>query len=126
MVYLEELPLKCPPDDAVNGELDPVYRLLPADKPEIEHFYSHQKLGRGLPNGVDLCRFASCSLFSCETAARAVASIPKLRSKVTHIAAVKVDAADGVFLHNTKTKHVDLWPFSTFDVVKAVVGVKPL
>lgn len=127
MAYLEDLPLKCPPDDATKGELTPLYRLLPADQPKIEHFYSHHKRGGRLPSGLDLCRFASCSLFTCETTARAVvASSPKLRSKVTHVAAVKVDAADGVYLHNEKTKHVDLWPFSTFDVAKAVTGVKAL
>lgn len=126
MPYLEQLPQQCPPESAAAGSLDKAFRLLPDGAPKIEHFYSHQKLGRKLPDGLDSCRFSSCSLFSCESKARAVAALPKRRASFTHVASVKVDVHTGVYMINEKTKHIDLWPYSTFDVAAAVVGVKPL
>lgn len=126
MSYLEDLPDSCPPQEATQAALSPAYRILPSSVPEIDHFYSHQKLGKTIPIGVDACRAASCSLFTCPTKARAIAALPKMRKIATHLASVSITEVTGVHIVNTTTKHVDLWPFSDLNLQTLVQTVEPL
>lgn len=127
MAYLEQLPDQCPPAQAQDQALGPAYRILPSDVPSPEHFYSHSRLGKTTPPGVDSCRFASCSLFTCADTARALAKkLPKMRATSTHLAEITIVAGAGSTYVNETTKHVDFWMYDNFDVVAAVAKVIPL
>lgn len=126
MTYMEDLPDQCPPAEAEDQPFGPAYRILPADQVELKHFYSHHKLGKPKPAGVDDCRYMSCSLFGSEEKARAIASLPKFRVTSTHLAEINVPSGVGSSLINEKTKHIDFWPFDPFDVTVAVTKVVEL
>lgn len=126
MAYLEDLPEQCPPAAAQDTAFGPAYRILPDGTATLQHFYSYQKLGLPKPGGVDDCRYMSCSLFTCIDKAKAVASMPKKRATSTHLATLNVPIGSGVASINAGTKHVDFWPYDTFDVTVAVTGVVAL
>lgn len=126
MPYLEDLPEQCPPANAKDQQFGPAYRILPKAEPAIEHFYSYSKLGLTKPGGVDECRYRSCSMFTNILQARAIATLPKKRATSTHLAKVVVQAGFGTSWLNSKTDHVDFWPYDTFDVAAAVTEVVPV
>lgn len=126
MRYLEELPEQCPPAEATNNALGPAFRILPSAQPAIEHFHSYKKLGLPKPDGVDDCRYVSCSLFTEESRARKIAGLPKKRAASTHLAKLMIPHGVGAALVNEKTKHVDFWMFDTFNVAAAVEEVVAL
>lgn len=126
MTYLEDLPEQCPPAAAQDQAFGPAYRILPSHVVDIEHFYSYRRLGIPKPVGVDDCRYMSCSLFTCADKARAIARLPKKRATSTHLATLMVPQGAGVSAINDNTKHVDFWPYDTFNIHTAVSGVMAL
>ncbi|WCJ61870.1 hypothetical protein [Agrobacterium tumefaciens] len=126
MAYLEELPDQCPPASAQDQAFGPAYRILPAANVTVAHFHSYQALGLPKPGGVDDCRYVSCSLFTCVTAAKKIARMPKKRATSTHLATVMIQQGDGSSDIKDNTTHVDFWPFSTFNVGNAVTQVEAL
>jgi hypothetical protein len=126
MAFFEELPDQCPPATAADQAYGPAYRIMPDASPKIEHFWSHKLRGLNKPNGVDDCRFCSCSLFTDPMAARAVARLPKMRPHSTHIASVNIPTGAGVSMFGANSNHVDFWMYDTFDMVGAVADVVAL
>ena len=126
MAYLEELPEQCPPAEAQDQAFGPAYRILPAAAPIVQHFHSYKMIGTPKPGGVDDCRYASCSLFTCMTAAKRIARLPKKRASSTHLATLMIPQGYGSSSINDKTSHVDFWPYSSFSVAGAVTKVEAI
>ena len=112
----------CPPRDAEAPIKQIVVRFIPAAPPKAEHFLSHHALGRPLPYKVDLCRWASCSVYKDLPALN---KLPKLRERFQSFARLEIDEAAGV-VKLGKGGHLDLWMFSTFDPLNSVLDCSPL
>lgn len=122
MNFRENLPEQCPPDDAADVSYSSLWRLVSAQEVCAGDFDSHAKLGKVPPNrSVDLCRWASCSFFTNKAGVQNLVALPKMRAKYSWAAEVAVPVGAGVSkLHNS---HVDLWLWSSFDPLAAIVTV---
>ncbi|MDE8350014.1 MAG: hypothetical protein POG74_11125 [Acidocella sp.] len=101
---------KCPPDDATVPEEAWVFRLVPSDPVELEHFDSHAKNSKLKPSGVDSCRWASCSVFRETTS---ITKLPKPKG-MRYIAKFKINRQSGL-IKESNHGHLDLWMFATFN-----------
>jgi hypothetical protein len=120
--YGEALPSQCPPDDATDEALDPVYRLVPQQQPDLSCFASHNALGKAKPPTVKAsdCQWASCSL---NRTVDALLKIKGLRKRNRFVAQLSIPNGSGLCLEDDKSGHVDFWRFDHFDVSKAVQDV---
>ena len=76
-------------------------------------------LGKKIPNGVDECVWASCSL------TRQPRELKKLR-KLKHTHAAQLQIPSGAGLHKGANAHVDFWRFAGFDIVSSIIQVLEL
>lgn len=119
MDFLEDLPAGCPPDDAKDCELPEVYRLLTSDQVSSEDFLSQAALGVNPPKGMDLCRWASCSLV---LDAKIQKKLPKFKDTHHFAAMLRVPAGAGKSRKSGKN-HYDFWCANEFDITGSVVEV---
>ena len=119
-MYLEPLPEECPPNDAVEKEYPEVWRALPSDHVLDEHFFSKTKAGNKLPEGMDPCRFASCSLYTAHSPAAKMLKFPKFQGGA--VAKLTIPGAAG--RAKKKKQHVDFWAYSEFKFLDFVLEVK--
>ena len=118
MEFLEALPDKCPPSDADDAEWPTLFRLLDTATPGNDAFKSHAALGKGAPEGIDACRWASCSLV---LNAKKMTKYPTLKN---HKWAARLQIPAGAGLSKASSpNHVDFWSSSDFDMADAVVEV---
>lgn len=122
MNYGEALPSQCPPDDASDEALDPVYRLVPDEKPEASWFASHMAQGKVKPATVKAtdCQWASCSL---NRTVDALLKIPALRRRYRFVAQLSIPSGSGAWVENVKSGHIDFWRFEHFDLSTAIKAV---
>ena len=125
MPYLEDLPPDCPPaNKASEISVEAAYRVVSCMTPTVTDFYSNSALGIPKPPTVDACRYASCSLFMSRDKALEIASkLPKMRIAQPHLSLCNIEPFHGKSYINKK-KHVDFWPYDTFDPEAAVVSTE--
>jgi hypothetical protein len=121
MPFKEELPLQCPPEDAVEDAIAVAYRMVYANPPTEDDFKSKKALGH-LFTGDDECGFASCSLNANLMKAQRLAALPKPREKGAMVAKVSIPAGWGMWKQNSK-KHIHYWMYDVFDHTKVVLEV---
>jgi hypothetical protein len=121
--FKEKLPENCPPPNSHTKGCGEAYRLIPNDKPIFDDFASYGAKNVPLPDGMDLCRWSSCSLYADMATVQKKRKLPKLRG-YPFVAKLKIAASSGHILE--KSKHIDFWMFDTFDPVAAVVAVECL
>lgn len=121
---LPEMPANatCPPSDANRPERQTVIRLVAAAPPKSDDFCSYHTLGKPKPIDVDPCRWASCSVFTTKPA---LAKLPRIRKRFKFIAELEIDEDSGV-VKAGHGGHLDLWMFSDFDPLQAIVACSPL
>lgn len=124
--YAEQLPPKCPPDDAGDMAHESLYRLMRGDKVLAEEFHSHALLGRKNRTKANDCSFASCSLLGDYK--KFLADLPNLRSAHTHVARLSIPEGYGLSKSKAKKEniHVDFWCFSGKSLTDCVVEIFPL
>jgi|SRR3954468_8581157 len=118
--YAENLPAGCPPSNALEDALSPVFRLIPSATPEEAFFASKAALNAAQPptyKGTD-CEWASCSLF---TSFEALLKIRGLRRRNKYIA--QLSLPEGVGRHLTEGSHVHFWSYQGFQISSAVDAV---
>jgi len=125
-VFKEELPAQCPPADA--GPLLPqrLLRLTENQSFTDADFMSHAALGRPCFNGKH-CEWSACSMFLptiSKTQLDDLRRFPNLRRKSV-VAYVEVNQQSGVGTIS-KTKHVNLWMFKSYDPVKHITRWVPV
>jgi hypothetical protein len=129
VTFREILPAGCPPIDANLEDEFIVIRLAKTGNPTQECFHSHAVIGL-LPVGDnDPCEFASCSFFRAidpTDYARSIKKLPNFKKYFTHAFFMTTCASMGKYRLNKKTKHVDVWFYSSFDPVAAVTSVSGL
>ena len=124
MDFRELLPDNCPPEDAHMGGYEVLYRFVPATPATNGDFDSHAAKGKAPPPTVDPCRWSSCSFFRSRKDALSKLKLPKAKARFSHFAVVNVPQGSGYSVE--KSGHVDLWMFSTFDPVSAIVKYEEL
>lgn len=124
MIFLEDLPLNCPPPSAVTASIEGAYRIVSSSTPTIDDFKSHMELNIPVFPGTPECRARSCSLFMDRSKAIEIANLPKSRFAKPHLALVQIGPSDGYSKTNLKG-HVDLWVSKDFDPSVSVVDVEP-
>lgn len=121
----DKLPAQCPPTNALDAELNDVYRLVPKAELDESSFASHFALGREKPEsfkGTD-CEWASCSLFG---SLEAMLKIKGLRKRNKYVAKLKIPAKSGRYVASfvaDKMTHVHFWRFQSFSLSTAVESV---
>src|SRR4051812_31500388 len=104
----------CPPKAAEAPSEQEVVRIVKAKTVDEADFKSHHALGLKCPLGVDPCKWSACSLWGGRDAVQSVLGLPqlpKLRTKLTHLAWLKINANSGVASMNRRNGHISLWMF---------------
>ena len=124
MGFREKLPSDCPPRGChQNGHLI-AFRLCLSAQPSVTDFASEAAKDVAVPEGVDLCRWSSCSLFTdLDTVKKKRNTFKKLK-KFVHVAELAIGPKAGHSLESNK--HIDFWMFDTFDPIAAIVRVETL
>lgn len=122
--FFEALPPSCPPADAIDCAIGPVYRLVASEQPTDHCFTSKAALGTPKPIGkhVDDCRWASCSLFSKIEVIHDLLKLPRIKRKYSHIAVLSIP--NGAGKHIADDAHVDFWRYGQFDIRAAIQKVE--
>lgn len=114
--YAEDLPNKCPPDDAEDKSWDALYRAVPDKHVSAEHFASKAANGEKPSPLDDPCRFSSCSMYTAPRPAEKMLQYPRYQNG----SVVKLKISVGSGMSKKKKQHVDFWAFRNFDFLTAV------
>lgn len=124
LIYKEKLPtVNCPLPESTDQELIDVWRFLKKVEVTEESFASHAAEGKPLRNGVDECRWASCSLFQGEQLTASMWKTPFFK-KFAARALLNIPVGSGKALKQSNG-HVDFWAYSSFLFTSSVVKVEP-
>lgn len=134
MIYREELPIGCPPDDAIELDYVVVLRLIQSqtiDTIQPDEFDSHAKLGKVPPKDMCGCRWSSCSVFrdgDGKHLPKAMTKLPVVKKKnFTHVAVVEITKNSGRLKEaSSGNGHFDLWMYFGFDIVGSVKEVRKI
>jgi len=122
MDFVENLPDNCPPKDAAETGYNPLFRLVASKPARRRDFASQAAQGRKRPNGVDECRWASCSFFTSKEAA--MRRLPKPRARFNFIACLSIP--NGAGKSKKSKKHVDFWFYVNVNPTQYVTGYESL
>lgn len=124
--FWEELPSSCPPAEAIDSELGPVFRLVKASPPSNDCFASKAALGKQKPfkKSVDDCSWASCSMWAKKSAVEGILKLGHVRRQYTHVATMHFP--EGAGKHLVKGDHVDFWCYADFEIHNAINDVEAL
>ncbi|MCF0188581.1 MAG: hypothetical protein HUK04_03725 [Bacteroidaceae bacterium] len=118
MQWFEELPHKCPPDDAqpANGEY---YRIANQDPAQSDDFFSQRKLQPLKAfQGIDECTTMALFVFDDKQTALNLLKLPKFRN--AHIVKVTLMPTDGMTKKTFGPHHFSWWRTTQFQPSKAV------
>lgn len=115
--YAEELPNKCPPEDASTAAIKRVFRLCKNEQVSEADFRSLAQIGRKKPDQhkASDCEWASCSMFATAEAALAIKGLKRRHPWITQLS-----IPENAGKHKLRGEHVDFWRFADFDVLDAV------
>ncbi|MCQ2250385.1 MAG: hypothetical protein MJZ66_04675 [Bacteroidales bacterium] len=119
MEWFENLPLQCPPSDAVACDGN-FYRIANGNPAESEDFFSQRKMN---PNkefkGVDECIARAISVFLDKSDAERIMKLPKFKNAT--LALVFLFPKDGVIKKTFKNSHYSWWRSNDFNVEQAKI-----
>lgn len=121
MEWFENLPQRCPPNDAVpcSGRY---YRIANGDPATTEDFFSQKRLQ---PNkifkghGIDECITRALSVFKDISDAKKRLKLPKFRH--SRIACVELSCKDGLIKKTFADSHYSWWRSKGFNVEQAKI-----
>lgn len=114
--WVEELPVNCPPPEAIPPAEQEYYRLVSAFPPTDRDFWSYRKLYPTKRYNLPECIVRSCSLTSTIERAKELSLLPLGHGK--RIAKVLLPPTCGVVLKTTKNPaHYSWWQDRGFDPV---------
>lgn len=122
--WREDLPDRCPPENAAEPAPQTLIRLLDCATPTDGDFDSHLALGLTCNDEKRLCEWASCSMFLSSFEKHQIIALRKFKrlKNKTHVAFVEINADSGR-VQVKPTKHVDVWMYKTFSPTDNVVKV---
>lgn len=114
----EELPEQCPPVDAIEQDVDPVFRIIENDIVQEIDFLNHKERMLPYPTA-NTCEALAISFFtSSEAAKKTTRRYKRLKNK--KIAAGLITSKCGI--HKTENAHINLWLYKDVDMVKVFLG----
>lgn len=124
MEWFEDLPVSCPPADAIdcNGIF---YRVSHGNPAESSDFFSQRLLApdkRFLGEGIDECIVRAVSVFAELNDAKNLLKLPKFKN--ANIAILNLQEQDGKTKKTFKKSHHSWWRSKSFDVYNAKI-IKP-
>lgn len=113
LIYSEELPNNCPPEDAAPPASK--YYRIGSNPPQEEDFFSHRKLYPFKAFKVGECRARSVSIFDTLESVDIIRNIaPTLKNK--YVLEVDLVEKDGVVLQTgNNNNHYSWWKSANFD-----------
>ena len=103
---MEELPSRCPPEDAIQKEMV-VYRAVTSFPPSEADFYSQRRMFPKKPFNIDDCLAHACSVFDNEF------DIKKKKKLLSHngirIVKFKIELEDGKVKKTFSKGHHSWW-----------------
>jgi len=117
--WFEELPDKCPPDNAFNPEGYTFYRLTTGDTPTEQDFFSQRA---NCPDcnfrNVSECIARSLSVWDDVEKCLNLLKLPRHKNK--KLITLPLKSTDGLVLQTFKQNHHSWWRSSSFDVASIV------
>lgn len=124
MNWFEELPDKCPPDEAEVASGQSFYRLLNSDVVSENDFISYKRLFPNREFRNKECQAAAISVFSNVEDCLIARKLPAQKNKKKYIGEIILDNADGVIANTPNNKfkdHFSWWRSKGFDLTKVKV-----
>lgn len=120
MVFKEEnMPEQCPPSDAIQQDVEPVYRFIENGTVQEIDFLSHVARERPYPPHKK-CEAHALSFFTTESAAQSTAKRFRKSFKGKSMVAGRITSECGI--HKTENHHLNLWLFKDTDMLKVFTG----
>jgi hypothetical protein len=114
----ENFPEQCPPIDAVEQDVNPVYRIIENDTVQEVDFLNHRE--KEIPYPLfKRCEALAISFFTSPEAAETTTRRYK-RLKNKKIVAGTITTKCGI--HKTENAHVNLWLYKDVDMVTVFLG----
>jgi hypothetical protein len=112
--WFEDLPDKCPPDDAINPDGRTFYRLTNSDIPSDKDFLSLRELCPSCKfRDVSECIARSLSIWEDVEKCLNLLKLPRHKDK--KVLTLKLEATDGLILQTFKKSHYSWWRTKSFD-----------
>lgn len=113
-----DMPLQCPPVDAKENDVKPVYRFIENDSLQEIDFLNHLERNRPYPSH-KTCEALALSFFTTlEAAEIASKRIKSLRNK--KYVSGQITTKCGT--HHTINNHLNLWLYKNIDMPKIFLG----
>ncbi|WHX88032.1 hypothetical protein QNH18_07020 [Bacillus paralicheniformis] len=115
MVFKEKnLPPQCPPTDAVQKDVEPVYRFIENDTLQEIDFLNHRE--RNITyRSEQKCEALAISFFTTEQAAERLRKKFKRKFKEKILLKGKITEECGI--HKTENDHLNLWLFQDVNML---------
>ncbi|QWG70402.1 hypothetical protein EXW32_29095 (plasmid) [Bacillus mycoides] len=119
MVFKEtNMPEQCPPSNAIQQDVECVYRFIENDTVQEIDFLNHKERNRTYPSDRE-CEAVALSFFTSTVAAeKSRKRFKSLKGKV--LAEGKITSECGI--HETKNHHLNLWLFENVNMMKTFTG----
>jgi hypothetical protein len=115
--WVEELPEKCPPDNAFDPEGMTFYRLARTKPVSENDFLSHRKLhSNTVFKGVSECLAYSISIWDNLDKCVNILKLPRHKNKPKIVMQLDLQSRDGLVLQTFKVNHFSWWRTTSFDL----------
>jgi hypothetical protein len=120
MIFKEtQLPEMCPPSDAIQNDVAPVYRFIENETAQEIDFLNHKERNFPYPPHL-MCEAMAISFYTTENAATRIAKRYQKKFKGKKLSIGKITSSCGV--HKTENCHLNLWLFKDTDMLKVFLG----
>ncbi|WP_342508288.1 hypothetical protein [Sporosarcina sp. FSL K6-2383] len=114
----ENFPEQCPPFDAIEQDINPIYRIIENDTVQEIDFLNHRERKKPYPQN-KTCEALAISFFTTAKAASdATKRFKNLRNK-KFVGGI-ITSKSGI--HKTENVHLNLWLYKDVDMVKVFLG----
>ncbi|CCG50184.1 MULTISPECIES: hypothetical protein [Bacillus] len=119
MVFKEKnFPPQCPPSDAIQQDVEPVFRLTKSETLQEADFLNHRESKKRYPSDLE-CEALAISFFTKREAAERLRRKHKhFRNKVINKGKITEECG----IHNIRGSHLNLWLFQDVDMLKMFAG----
>lgn len=116
IIWAEDLPDNCPPDDAFKPENGEFYRLVASFPPSEEDFCSHRKLYPHKKFNASECVMRACSIISTFERCKSLSKLPLQRGKII-VKFILTPSAGLIKKTGGHSDHYSWWRLREFDPI---------
>ena len=118
MEWIENLPERCPPTEAVEPSGQTFYRLGNNNPPQEKDFLSWQASNIGKQSKFGECIAKSLSLWSNADSCLKIRKLP-LHKEEKYLIRITLDRGDGLIENTFKANHYSWWRSRAYDITTA-------